>query len=309
MYVGGVGPELKYGGGAVTAGEFGSIAPIGAVQTASGYDIAWQIPGTNEFTFWTTDSNGNYTSNITNGLVSGTDPALASFETLFHQDFNGNGATGNSAFTINTTTVSGSIPEAFTGSSLTLGVSPAFNSQIVGFAGDGTLQGSDHIDLLGISFNSIHSAYDSSTGVLAVTDGTNTTDIHLLGNYTQDNFKFANDGDGGSIVYVQIGASQSSLSNGNAAAIQLGGHTAAAGQDTFVFASNFGQVTISSFAPAKDTFAISKTLFTNISALLAATHDDIHGNAVITDASHDTITIQNVTTAQLQAHQSDFHIV
>jgi len=50
------------------AGEFGSIAPVGAVQTGAGYDIAWQIPGTNQFTFWTTDSSGNYTSNIV-GLV------------------------------------------------------------------------------------------------------------------------------------------------------------------------------------------------------------------------------------------------
>jgi serralysin len=139
-----------------------------------------------------------------------------------------------------------------------------------------------------------------------VTDGTNTTDIHLLGNYTQDNFKFANDGDVGSIVYAQTGASQSSLSNGNAVSIQP---AAAAGQDTFVFASNFGQVTISNFSPATDAIEISKTVFANISALLAATHDDTHGNAVMTDAAHDTIIIQNVTTAQLQAHQGDFHIV
>jgi serralysin len=314
VYVGGVGPELKYGGSPVTVGEFGIITPIGAVQTASGYDIAWQISGTNEFTFWTIDSNGNYTSNITNGLVSGTDPTLKSFETLFHQDFNGNGAIGNSAasatLTLATTAaVPDSTPEALTGSTLTLEASAAFNGQMVGFAGDGTLQGSDQIDLRGISFNSIHSAYDSSTGVLAVTDGTNTTDIHFLGNYTQDNFKFANDGDGGIIVYAQTGASQVSLSNGSAVSIQLGGSASAAGQETFVFVSNFGQATISNFAPATDTIEISKTVFANIGALLAATHDDGHGNAVITDAAHDAITIQNVTTAQLQAHQSDFHLV
>src|SRR6202035_5500221 len=93
MYVGGAAPELKYSGAPVTIGEFGAIAPIGAVQTASGYDVAWQIPGTNEFTFWTTDSNGNYTSNIT-GLVSGNSSAVESLETTFHQDFNGNGTIG-----------------------------------------------------------------------------------------------------------------------------------------------------------------------------------------------------------------------
>ena len=307
--VAGSGLELKYGGTPVTVGEFSNFTPVGAVQTATGYDVAWQISGTHEFTFWTLDSHGNYTSNMTNGLVSGS--ALASFETLFHQDFNGSGAIGSSVSStttdVATASASLSVPEAFTGSSLTLDASSAFHGQIVGFAGDGTPQGSDQIDLRGISFNSIHSAYDSSTGVLAVTDGTNTTDIHFLGNYTQDNFKFASDGDGGSVIYAQTGVTESSPSNGSPAVVSLAGN--GAGQDTFVFAPNFGQATISNFALATDTIQISKTVFANIGALLAATHDDGHGNAVITDAAHDTITIQNVTTAQLQAHQSDFHIV
>ena len=55
----GSGPALKYGGADVVAGEFGGWVPIGAVQTASGYDVAWEIPGANEYTVWTTDSNGN----------------------------------------------------------------------------------------------------------------------------------------------------------------------------------------------------------------------------------------------------------
>ena len=37
-------------------------APIGAVQTASGYDVAWKDPGTDKYTVWTTDNNGNYLS-------------------------------------------------------------------------------------------------------------------------------------------------------------------------------------------------------------------------------------------------------
>ena len=38
------GPELQYAGAAVTAGEFGSWTPIGAVQTANGYEVAWKKP-------------------------------------------------------------------------------------------------------------------------------------------------------------------------------------------------------------------------------------------------------------------------
>jgi hypothetical protein len=97
-----------------------------------------------------------------------------------------------------------------------------------------------------------------------------------------------------------------SPSSGNAGSIQLAGNASVAGQDTLVFTSNFGRLTISSFAPATDTTEISKPGFPNVGALLAATHDDSDGNAVPTDAAHGTITIQNVTTAQLQPHQSDF---
>ena len=56
----GTGPELKYGGAAVVAGQFGSWAPIGAEQTASGYDVAWKNPGADQYTVWSTDSSGNY---------------------------------------------------------------------------------------------------------------------------------------------------------------------------------------------------------------------------------------------------------
>jgi hypothetical protein len=61
----GTGPELKDGGTVVTAGHLGSWVPIGAEQTATGYDVALAIPGANEYTVWSTDSNGNYLSNLT----------------------------------------------------------------------------------------------------------------------------------------------------------------------------------------------------------------------------------------------------
>ena len=60
----GSGPALKYNGANVTAGEFGEWTPIGAVQTASGYDVAWKNTSTGQYTVWTTDSNGNYKGNM-----------------------------------------------------------------------------------------------------------------------------------------------------------------------------------------------------------------------------------------------------
>ena len=77
--------------------------PIGAVQTASGYDVAWEIPGANEYTVWSTDSNGNYIANII-GAVPGNDYALESIETTFNQDLNGDGTIGLTKTVIQTDT-------------------------------------------------------------------------------------------------------------------------------------------------------------------------------------------------------------
>ena len=75
------------------AGQFGAWTPIGAEQTASGYEVAWKITGADQYTVWNTDSSGNYISNIV-GAVSGTSSALESLEPSFHQDLNGDGQVG-----------------------------------------------------------------------------------------------------------------------------------------------------------------------------------------------------------------------
>ena len=85
---------MKYNGANVTAGEFGTWTPIGAVKTASGYDVAWKNTGTGQYTVWSTDSNGNYKGNMTGGAVSGTSPALESLEPVFQQDLNRDGVIG-----------------------------------------------------------------------------------------------------------------------------------------------------------------------------------------------------------------------
>jgi VCBS repeat-containing protein len=79
------------------------------------------------------------------------------------------------------------------------------------------------------------------------------------------------------------------------------------GSDTFVFAANFGHETIANFHPDTDVIEIDHTVFADFQALLAATHDDGNGNAVIAANPNDTITVKNVTVAQLVQHQSDFH--
>ncbi len=75
----------------------------------------------------------------------------------------------------------------------------AFTGVIDNFTGNGSLSGSDQIDLKGINFSSVHDSY--SNGILTVTDGTDTTTLDFNGAYVLANFKFASDGSGGTIVY------------------------------------------------------------------------------------------------------------
>ena len=85
-------PLELYGSG-IVEGQLGGWTPIGAVQTASGYDVAWQLFGTNQYTIWSTDNDGNYITNLV-GSVSGNSTALESYETVFNQDLNGDGTIG-----------------------------------------------------------------------------------------------------------------------------------------------------------------------------------------------------------------------
>jgi hypothetical protein len=83
--------------------------------------------------------------------------------------------------------------------------------------------------------------------------------------------------------------------------------TGLAASDTFVFAADFGNVTVTNFDPGTDVIEIDHTVFADFQQLLAAAHDDGNGNAVIAADPNDTITLKNVTVAQLVQHQGDFH--
>ena len=81
---------LKIGGAPFVAGQFGAGCRFGAVQTATGYDVAWENPGANQYTVWSTDSKGNYHLQQI-GVVPGNSPALEALEPIFDQNLNGDG--------------------------------------------------------------------------------------------------------------------------------------------------------------------------------------------------------------------------
>jgi hypothetical protein len=84
--------------------------------------------------------------------------------------------------------------------------------------------------------------------------------------------------------------------------------TVGKGQDSFVFDQvpddgphQIGAVTINHFDPSKDVITIQKLLATSVSV------QDVNGNAVVTVAPGDTITLVGVHSSAL--HASDFHFV
>ena len=89
------GPEFKYNGSPVSAGQYASLTYIAAEQTVSGFEVAIKIKGADQYTVWNTDNNGTVVSNGTGGvLVSGSSSVLKSLESSFQQDLNGDGVIG-----------------------------------------------------------------------------------------------------------------------------------------------------------------------------------------------------------------------
>ncbi|HZY52316.1 MAG TPA: hypothetical protein VFE73_03700, partial [Reyranella sp.] len=97
------------------------------------------------------------------------------------------------------------------GGTLQLDISVNFNGVISGFGVPGDL------DLRDISFASsgfsLGYSGDTSSGILTVTDGTNTAQIHLLGQYVAGNFHAQADGNGGTLITDPPVVGQYSLYN------------------------------------------------------------------------------------------------
>ena len=240
------GPELQYNDTAVTSGEFGNWNPIGAVQTANGYEVAWQNSSTGQYAVWTTDSDGNYSGNLI-GAVSGNSYALESLEPVFNQDLNGDGRVGHYAASGTTLQISQSLSGASgavtVGANATLELAAAdsasvtfaastgtlkldqpstFSGVIFNFGGDGSLSGSNQIDLKGINYNNtVQDRY--ADGVLTVADGSgNSAKLNFSGSYSLANFSFASDGGGGTIVYDPPVPPSSSLNTSSVTSAIIG---------------------------------------------------------------------------------------
>ena len=130
--------------------------------------------------------------------------------------------------------------QASTGS-LILDHSSSFAGLISGFTGDGTLAGSDQIDLTDISYtsSSFSETYDPVHDTLSVSDGTNSALLHLVGTYVAQNFSFASDGGTGTIVYDPPVNSGAPASHGSLPEVGRGNTNTAAG-DAYAMSNGSG---------------------------------------------------------------------
>ena len=181
--------------------------------------------------------------------------------------------------------------EGHTGT-LDLGQPSTFAGEIAGFTGTApNASDSDVIDLAGINYNSpaFSENYNSTTGVLSVTDGTNSALLSFVG-FT-GTFQFASDGGGGTDIFdPPVKSSGASVSPDN---------------DTFVFHPGMGAETVTNFHPKADTIELDH--FANIESVQQlASHitTDVQGDAVIALGHHDSITLPGMSANYLQAHLS-----
>jgi VCBS repeat-containing protein len=182
--------------------------------------------------------------------------------------------------------------------SLTLDNPSSFDGVISGFTGDGTLAGSDQIDLKGINYHSsaFTESYNAAADTLTVSDGTNDATLHFNGTYQAANFSFAGDGDGGTIVYDP--PVSDSPNSGTVVGLHGNGHG-------FVFklASDDPAVAESHTADLDHDGPAA----TNGQALFGAPQNDGHEHTAGTPEGQDPAAWAAILKAQL--HASDFHFV
>jgi VCBS repeat-containing protein len=183
--------------------------------------------------------------------------------------------------------------------SLTLDSPSSFDGIISGFTRDGTLVGSDQIDLKGVNYHSslFTESYNSTADTLTVSDGTHDATLHFNGTYQAANFSFVSDENGGTIVYDPP---VSGSAEGGAGAVR-------GGSDGFVF--KFTNVDHHGFLdshPANDARQYMGPLIGSAEAALSAPHDGSYGGATLAP-DHEAIALAGIVKAQLLS--SDFHFV
>jgi len=185
--------------------------------------------------------------------------------------------------------------------SLVLDHPSSFTGLISGFTGDGTLAGSDQIDLKGVDYHAstFTESFNAATDTLSVSDGTDSATLHFSGNYVAANFSFATDGNGGTIVYdppVGQSAAPSSPPTPTVASVV----TAVNHGFEFNFSNLAHGTAIDFHSPAADINHPIPSMW----AASNAPHDDSHSNSTLPADGSDAFVKAGIIQAQ---HHADFH--
>jgi hypothetical protein len=212
-----------------------------------------------------------------------------------------------------------SLDVAFTGSGVLILNDPThFHGTISD--GGGSMTAADVVDVAGFDANA-HVSYSGSQsgGTVTIKESGHTT-VHLTVGANSTHWSGpVSDGNGGILIHdppdsgngqaVDGVVAQNPAPAASSTIVASAPNQTLTGNavsDTFAFNfANVGQTTVTNFHTETDTLQFNSQLFANIQAALNATHDDGHGNTVITLDAHDTITLSGVVKAQL--HASDFH--
>ena len=318
----GAGPSLKLQGADYVPGQFGAaVVPIGAEATASGYEVAWKVMGTDIYSVWATDKNGNYTSNII-GNASGTSTALESIESSFHQDLNGDGQIGIAATVI----------ESAGATSLTEIGNHFYLYDSTGAGPSLKLQGADYVPgqfgaaVVPIGAEATASGYEVAWKVMGTdiysfwaTDKNGNYTSNIIGNASgtstalesiESSFHQDLNGDGYIGVVLNASSGSQTLTATGATTTLIGGPNdilnGGVGADTFIFRANFGSNTVNNFTPGTDALQFSQSMFDSVAAVLNDAQQ-VGSDVVITHDPQDIVTVTNVQLSNL--HVSDFHFV
>ena len=251
----------------------GTISSVGQVAA---FDLVETLNADDTITFVVETGSGGVYTDLSTGLAATISPAvtIASGATL----------------TVDTPTAS---DIAFLGSTgaLDLAQPSSFTGEIAGFTGTAAnSSSSDVIDLAGINYNSgsFSENYNSMTGVLTVSDGTNSVELTFI-DFT-GTLKFASDGTGGTDIYdpPATGSCEKSVS--------IGGP----GNDNFVFHPANATDTSVHWNAQQDAGAFDHVADAELGRHLALFITGGDGDAVTEYGYHDASALPDAATTQLQ---------
>ena len=276
----------------MTTGQFQDWIPISSVKLdGGGYDVAWKN-SSGQFTFWTTDSQGNFKSYPTHGVaLAANSTTVESYETIFHQDLNGDHTIGVPGATATPNPTPTTPASAVNFSSLTesssnvvtiKGTADAF-SQVKMYDGKAyigtTTAGADGTW-----------SFTSSSAVSNTVHTFNAVEVDSAGHTTASS---------GSAILGSTGSNTLTSTSGNDMFVG-NGHP-----DTFVFAANFGKDVIKDFHAGwsgHDTIQFSKSEFDSFASVLS--HASQVGQDVVISIGDDSLTLKNTKIGALKATTS-----